>query len=32
MGVENRLVAAEAEGVGEGRSGSLDLADVTFYI
>ena len=32
MGVENRLVAAKAEGVGEGRSGSFDLADVTFYI
>ena len=31
-GIENRLVTVKAEGVGEGRNGSLDLTDVTFSI
>ena len=29
---ENRLVVAKGEGVGEGRTGSLGLADANYYI
>ena len=32
MDIENRLVVAKGEGVGEGWSGRLRSADVSFYI
>ena len=30
--IENRLVVAKGEGVGEGRTESVGLADVNYYI
>ena len=32
MDIENRLVVAKREGAGEGWSGSLGLAVVSYYI
>ena len=31
-GNENRLMVAEGEGDGEGRTGSVGIADVNYYI